>query len=90
VRPFDSFLDFFRVDPVPGNMADVVQIPIEGCYAVQHSYSIYNYCIYEKAIKPIAIDEIRWDELCAVLTIAEEWDLLEWKKLPGLGRHRAR
>jgi len=37
VRPFDGFLDFFRVDPVPGNMADVVQVPIEVLYAIQHS-----------------------------------------------------
>jgi hypothetical protein len=30
------------VDPMTGNMADVVQIPIEAFCAIQHSYSIYN------------------------------------------------
>jgi hypothetical protein len=39
------------VDPMPGDMADVVHIPIEACYAIQHSYSIYNYCIYGKAMR---------------------------------------
>jgi hypothetical protein len=52
VSPFDGFLDFFRVDPMPGNMADVVKIPIEAFQAIQHSYSIYDYCIYSKAAKP--------------------------------------
>ena len=50
--PFNGFLDLFRVDPMPGNMADVVQIPIEAFCAIQHSYSIYNYCIYRNAPKP--------------------------------------
>jgi len=39
------------LDPMPGDMADVVRIPIEASCAIQHSYSIYNYCIYGKAIK---------------------------------------
>jgi hypothetical protein len=34
------------VDPMRGDMADVVQIPIEAFCAIKHSYSIYNYCIY--------------------------------------------
>ena len=46
MRPFDGFLDLDRVDPMPGNMADIVQIPIETFCAIQHSSSIYNYCIY--------------------------------------------
>lgn len=52
MRPFDSFFDLFRVDPVPGNVADVVHIPIEALCAIQHSYSIYDCCIYGKAAKP--------------------------------------
>src|ERR1039457_2087084 len=59
VRPFDGFLDFRRVDPMPGNMADVVQIPIEACCTIQHSYSIYDYCIYRKATRPIVRGEPR-------------------------------
>ena len=31
----------------------------------------------------IGLDEIRGDELCAMLNIAEERDLLEREKLPG-------
>ena len=38
--PLDRFLDFRRVDSIPGNMADIVQIPIEAFNAIQHSYSI--------------------------------------------------
>ena len=44
---------------MPGDMADVVHIPIEACCAIQHSYSIYSYCMYGKAAKP----KIRADEL---------------------------
>jgi hypothetical protein len=36
----------------------------------------------------IGLDEIRADEFCAMLIIAEERDLLEWEKLPGSGNHR--
>ena len=50
MRPFDGFLDLDRVDPMPGNMADIVQIPIETFCAIQHSSSIYNYCIYNKSL----------------------------------------
>lgn len=31
-----------------GNMAGVVQIPIEAPDAIQHNRSIYKFCIYEK------------------------------------------
>ena len=31
----------------------------------------------------IGLDEIRWDEFCAMPIIAEEQDLLESEKLPG-------
>jgi hypothetical protein len=34
---------------MPGNMAGIVQIPIEAIQAIQHSHSIYNFCIYSKA-----------------------------------------
>ena len=33
----------------------------------------------------IGLDEIRGDEFCAMLIIAEERDLLEREELPGLG-----
>ncbi len=49
VGPLDRFLDFRRVDSMSGNMADIVQIPIEALKAIQHSHSIYNFCIYSKA-----------------------------------------
>jgi hypothetical protein len=52
VSPLDGVLDLFRVDPMPGNVADVVHIPIEDCCAIQHSYSIYKCCIYRSAAKP--------------------------------------
>jgi hypothetical protein len=48
VGPRDHFLDLRRVDSVPGNMADIVQIPIEALKAIQHSPSIYRFCIYSK------------------------------------------
>jgi hypothetical protein len=35
---------------MPGNMANVVHIPIEALCAIQHSYSIYNRCIHGKAM----------------------------------------
>jgi hypothetical protein len=35
VSPFDGFLDFRRVDPMPGNMADIVPIPIEAFCAIR-------------------------------------------------------
>jgi hypothetical protein len=40
VGPRDRFLDFRRIDAVPGNMADIVQIPIEAFKAIQHSHCI--------------------------------------------------
>ncbi len=52
MSPLDGVLDLFRVDPMPGNVADVVHIPIEDCCAIQHSYSIYKCCIYSNAAKP--------------------------------------
>jgi hypothetical protein len=55
------------VDPMRGDMADVVQIPIEAFCAIKHSYSIYNYCIYEHAARP----KIRADEFCPMLVSAE-------------------
>ena len=45
----DRFLDFRRVDSMPGHMAGVVQTPIEAFNAVQHGISIYNSCIYSNA-----------------------------------------
>ena len=56
MSPFDGFLDFRRVNPMPGNMAGIVQIPIEAFCVIQHSCSIYNYCIYGNATRPIAIN----------------------------------
>ena len=38
----DGFLDFLRVDSMPGHMAGVVRIPIETLEAIQHSISIYS------------------------------------------------
>jgi hypothetical protein len=29
MSPFDGFLDFQRLDPMAGHMADIVQIPLE-------------------------------------------------------------
>jgi hypothetical protein len=49
VGPLDRLLDFRRVDSMPGNMAGIVQIPIEASNAIQHSHSIYKFCIYNKA-----------------------------------------
>lgn len=37
VGPLESFLDFRRVDTMPGNMAYIVQVPIEASKAIQHS-----------------------------------------------------
>ncbi len=51
VRPLDGFLDLGRVNPMPGNMAHIMQIPIEALYAIQHYFSIYNYCIYKRRTK---------------------------------------
>ena len=48
MRPLESFLDFRRVDSMPGNVADIVQIPIEGFNAIQHNFSIYSFCIYSQ------------------------------------------
>jgi hypothetical protein len=36
----------------------------------------------------IGLDEIRGDEFCAMVIIAEERDLLEREKSPGSGNHR--
>jgi predicted XRE-type DNA-binding protein len=47
----DGFLDFLRVDSMPGHMAGVVRIPIETLEAIQHSISIYSFRIYSKARK---------------------------------------
>lgn len=49
MSPSDGFLDFRRGDPMPGNMAGIVQIPIEAFCAIQHNHSIYNYCMYRKS-----------------------------------------
>lgn len=51
MSPFDGFLDFRRGDPMPSNMAGIVQIPIEAFCAIQHSNSIYGYCMYRKPPK---------------------------------------
>src|ERR1039458_6763505 len=48
VGPPDGLLDFRRVNSMPINMADIVQIPIEAFQAVEHNYSIYKVCIYNK------------------------------------------
>lgn len=47
--PLERFLDFRRIDSMSGNMADVVQIPIEAFNSLQHNHSIYRFCIYNKA-----------------------------------------
>jgi hypothetical protein len=69
VRQFDGFLDFRRVDPMPGDMADVVQIPIEAFCAIQYNSSIYNYCIYGWAIK----SESAFSESSSCLPIPARW-----------------
>ena len=46
VRPLGRFFDFRRANSMPVNMADIVHIPIGAFYGVQHSYSIYSFCIY--------------------------------------------
>ena len=59
VGPLDRFLDFCRVDPMPRNVAHIVQIPIEALKGTQHSHSIYNLCIYSKALQEPIRDERR-------------------------------
>src|ERR1039457_1945953 len=49
VGPLDRLLDLRRVDSMPGNMPGIVPIPIEALNAIQHSNSIYDFCIYTKA-----------------------------------------
>ena len=34
---------------MPGNVANIVQIPIEAFNTIQHSHSIYDFCIYSNA-----------------------------------------
>ena len=48
---FDRFLDFRRMDRMPGHMAGVVGIPIEALEAIEHSISIYNSCIYGNVMR---------------------------------------
>jgi hypothetical protein len=50
VGPLDGFLDLRRGDPVPGDVADVLHIPIEASAAVEHSHGIYRFGIYSKAL----------------------------------------
>ena len=52
VGPPDCFFDLRRLDSMPGNMADVVQIPIEAFQVCQHKYSIYRACIYSDVLVP--------------------------------------
>ncbi len=49
MRLFEGFLDFRRVDAMPGDMPDIVRIPFEALNAIQHSFSIYELCIYNPA-----------------------------------------
>jgi hypothetical protein len=51
-------LNFPRVDSVPGNMADIVQIPIEAFKGIQHSNSIYKFRIYSQATHSAGIIRI--------------------------------
>ena len=46
MRPPDRCLDFFRVHMMPGDMADVVLIPVESLQANEHHSSIYKFGIY--------------------------------------------
>ena len=46
--PLNRFFDLRRVDSVQGDMGDIVQIPIEAFQAIQHTASIYRFCIYSK------------------------------------------
>jgi hypothetical protein len=45
----DSLLDFGRVDSVPVDMADIVQIPIEAFQAVEHTL-VYTDYVYTKSV----------------------------------------
>jgi hypothetical protein len=56
---------------MPGDMADVVQIPIEASCAIQHSYSIYNCCMYSNGIASVRNSSYischsRMDKACSV------------------------
>ena len=57
--PLDRFLDFRRIHSMSVNMADFVQIPIEAFNAFQHSYSIYDFCIYNEALHSVDKDSPR-------------------------------
>ncbi len=61
MRPFDGFLDLDRIDPMTGNMADIVHIPLEAFAPSGHNSSIYNYCIYRQ--RRSMSDALRADEV---------------------------
>ncbi len=46
MRPFKGFLDLCRFDAMPGNMADIVHIPVEAANVAEQTTSIYNVRTY--------------------------------------------
>ncbi len=46
MRPPDRLFDFNRVNSMPVNMADIVQLPIEALQPIKHTYSIYIFRMY--------------------------------------------
>lgn len=46
MRPSDRLFHFNRVNSMPVNMADIVQLPIEALQPIKHTYSIYIFRMY--------------------------------------------
>ena len=80
--PDASEEDGHRCDHCPLDRLDAAQCAEKGLLIRRalHLMSALKLAVY------IGLEKIRGDEFCAMLIIAEEWDLLEREKLPNSHR----